>query len=365
MKKRDLLLLLVCILSIQTGIVHPQKLSPGFNKAEYTDLLKLYSRQGDSSYYKDISASRNFHIIYRSEVVGMDNRWDLSISKDSVAVIGIRGTTASSVSWMENFYAAMVPAKGRLLLKNNRAFDYQLASHPQAAVHTGWLTGMAYMAEDIVARMDSCYRNGIREFIVMGHSQGGAIAFLLTSHLYHLRISGNLPANIVIKTYCSAAPKPGNLYYAYEYEAATQAGWSYTVVNAADWVPETPISIQTLEDFNTTNPFTDAKKAIKKLKFPLNLYMNHIYNQLNKSTQKAKKKYQKYLGKMMAKLLKSYYSENFVPVYAPSNNYIRTGNFVILMPDQEYYRLFPDSRENLFVHHMLEPYLYLAEKLPE
>ncbi|HPN72156.1 MAG TPA: hypothetical protein PLZ32_21680, partial [Saprospiraceae bacterium] len=75
-------------------------------------------------------------------------------------------------------------------------------------------------------KIDSLYKTGTKEFLIMGHSQGGAIAYLMTSYLYNLQQLGQLPIDIKFKTYCSAAPKPGNLYYAYEYEAMTQGGWA-------------------------------------------------------------------------------------------------------------------------------------------
>jgi len=78
--------------------------------------------------------------------------------------------------------------------------------------------------------------------------------------------------NLTIKTYASAAPKPGNLYYAYEYEAMTQNGWAFNVVNSADWVPEGPFSIQTTNDYNTLNPFKYIDVALQKTSFPKKPY---------------------------------------------------------------------------------------------
>jgi hypothetical protein len=51
-----------------------------------------------------------------------------------------------------------------------------------------------------------------------------AISYLLTAYLYHLQKSGRLQADIRFKTYASAGPKPGNLYFAYQYEAMTKGG---------------------------------------------------------------------------------------------------------------------------------------------
>lgn len=340
-----------------------QQLRPGFDKAEYIELLKVSARFGDSAYVSSFPAPQQFRPVYRSPVVGLDNRWDLWTTQ-SVAVLSIRGTTANSVSWLGNFYAAMVPAKGELQLSDNEKFAYELAADPKAAVHVGWLVSMAFLSKDILPKVDSCYRAGIKDVIVMGHSQGGAIAFLLTAYLNNLQKQGRLPADIRFKTYCSAGPKPGNLYFAYAYEAATQNGWAYNVVNSADWVPEVPMSIQTVNDFNPTNPFRSAPGIIKKQKLPQRIALKYVYNSLSKPALKAQKNYQKYLGNVTSKTVAKNLNGYLSPDYYNSNNYVRTGNTIVLLADSTYYRQYPDSREKVFTHHFHPPYLYLASKLP-
>ncbi len=259
----------------------------------------------------------------------------------------------------------MVPAQGELKLNDKEVFQYKLASNPKAAVHVGWLLSMAYLSKEIIPNINEQYQNGTKEFLIMGHSQGGGIAFLLTSYVYNLQQLGQLPKDIRFKTYCSAGPKPGNLYYAYEYEAMTQGGWAYNVVNAADWVPEMPMSIQTLKDFNNVNPFTNAKVLIKKQKFPKNLVLNHIYNQLDKSTKIAQKNYEKYLGEMTSKIIKKNINGFSPPLYYSSNHYVRTGATIVLTPSDEYLKQFPDDPTKLFPHHFHAQYLLLLNQLPE
>jgi pimeloyl-ACP methyl ester carboxylesterase len=342
-------------------------LKPGFDKEEYLEMIRLHARIADTAFFGKIPRPTRFRMAYRSPVVGLDNRWDLWTSPDSVAVLSIRGTTQNSASWLENFYAAMLPARGELKLSATRTFRYDLATNPQAAVHAGWLLGMAYLADDIVAKMDSCHRRGIRSFIVMGHSQGGGIAFLLTSHLRNLQRQQELPTNIQLKTYCSAGPKPGNLYYAYEYEAQTQGpngGWGFNVVNTADWVPEVPFSIQTVNDFNPTSPFTGAKAAIGKQKLPQRLVLHHVYNKLDRPTRKAQRNFQRYLGTMVSKQVSKQLPEYQAGAFYPSNHYVRAGRSVILLADEAYYGIYPNDPKQVFRHHLFEPYLYLAERLP-
>lgn len=168
---------------------------------------------------------------------------------------------------MANFYAAMVPAKGELRLSNTYMFNYQPANNPRAAVRTGWLISTGFLVQDMMLKIDPLSKAGRNEVLIMGHSQGGAIAFLLTAHLRTLQQQKKISPGIRFKTYCSAGLKPGNLYFAHEYEAATQAGWAYNVVNTADWVPESPVTVQTLDDFNEVNPFINAKGIIRQQSF--------------------------------------------------------------------------------------------------
>ncbi|GDX48440.1 hypothetical protein LBMAG25_12580 [Bacteroidota bacterium] len=349
--------LLVVDLSAQSSI-----LKPGFDKEEFIELLKVSSRQGDTLYNPNFPAPQFFEKVYRSNVTGLANRWDLWLSDESTAVISIRGTTMETVSWLENFYAAMVPAKGQLKLSNDFVFDYHLCDDEKAAVHTGWLIATAFLSKDILPKLDSLSNIGVKQFYIMGHSQGGAIAYLLTAHFLNLQKEKKISEQLVFKTYCSAAPKPGNLHFAYAYEKMTQGGWSFTVVNSADWVPEAPFSIQTTMDFNPANPFANAKSVIKKAPFFKRIAMNYFYNSLDKPTKKANKRYQKQLGKTLGMFIKKSLPEYETPTFFNSNNYVRTGDNIVLFADSNYYNLFPIDKEKIWTHHAFEPYLYLCEK---
>ncbi len=356
----------LCSFLVASSLLSAQSLRPGFDKNEYMEMLKISANFGDSSYVAAFPKPERFDFVYRSPVVGLDNRWDLWVSTNKAqpqAVLSLRGTTANSVSWLGNFYAAMVPAKGELTLSKTDTFAYVLAEHPAAAVHVGWLVSTAFLVKDIRPKIDSCYMTGTKDFLIMGHSQGGAIAYLLTAYLHHLQKKGLLPSDIQFKTYCSAGPKPGNLYFAYDYEAATQGGWAFNVVNSADWVPEVPMSIQTLEDFNVTNPFVNAKGIIKKQKLPRRVAMNYVYNRLSKPSRRAQKNYQKYLGTMTADLVSKNLSGYAPSLYYNSNNYVRTGTTVVLLADEEYMKEYPDNPGKIFVHHFHPPYLALTKKL--
>ena len=360
---RFILLTIPLLLNNFTGIGQVSKIEPGFSKIEYAELLKISTRQSDSLYNEELPTPEKFNRIYRSQVLGLDNRWELWTSPDSIATISIRGTTLKTESWIENFFAAMLPASGTIYLSDNQIYKYHLSNNIRASVHAGWLIGSVSLFQDILPKIDSCLSNGINDFYIIGHSQGGAIAYLLTSMLNDLKARDVKYKNLTIKTYASAAPKPGNLYYAYEYEALTQNGWAFNVINSADWVPEGPFSIQTTNDYNSLNPFKYVDEALKKTSFPENIILKHVYNQLDKPTKKAQKKFNKNLGQHMAKQIKNYFPDFKSPAFQESTNYVRVGKTIVLYANEEYFKAFPNTESEIWQHHKFEAYFYLLEKL--
>ncbi len=358
------LVILLTLLVVKTAA--PQsKLQPGFDAKEYADLLSLTFHGTSIPDSADRLKTKDpYHREYRSAEVGLLNRWTLYLRDDNVAVIDLRGTVNQTASWMANFYAAMIPATGTIQVNDSTAFNYQFAADTKAMVHVGWTISMAHLAPDIEQKINSYYSNkNVREFLIMGHSQGGALSFLLRSYLEYEKQKGKIPSNIIFKTYCSAAPKTGNMYYAYDFDFITRGGWAFTVVNTADWVPETPFSVQTINDFNPTNPFINIKDVLKRQKLMIRFAGGLIYNKLEKKPRKAQKKFEKYLGNVIYKrAIKKIIPQLKEPGYANGNNYMRAGTPVILMADEEYCQKFPESNEKFFIHHSFAPYNYLLKK---
>lgn len=348
-----------------------QPLEPGFDPDEYRQLLYISAQIVDSAEYQSrFPQPTGFEKIYRSPEVGLDNLWELWLDEDrQVAVISIRGTSPTAESWLLNFYAAMIPAQGVIKWGPDsikQEFSYELSDNERAAVHAGWMVGTAMLYQDMKPRLDSLYAAGVKDYFIVGHSQGGGIAYLLTAYLQQSRNQGHLPGDIYWKTYCSAAPKPGNLPFAYSYEAMTQNGWAFNVVNAKDWVPEVPFSVQTLDDFNPTNPFVDVDEILDQQKFSRRVVLRHIYNRLDKPTRKAQKNFEKFLGEMTQKFVEESIPGLEVPPYVHSNNYVRTGIQIVMMPDAEYFGKYPEGDSaNTFTHHGLAPYLYLVNQLDQ
>lgn len=357
-------------LLLSTGL-HAQTLKPGFDPEEYRQMLLVLTRMIENpDFQARFPAPTGYTKIYRSQEVGLSNLWELWIDGEHrTAIIAIRGTSPTADSWLLNFYAAMIPAKGVIRWGPDSAkteLPYQVSEHPSAAIHAGWMVGTATLYHDMQPKLDSLYETGVRDYYIVGHSQGGGIAYLLTAFLRQGQKNAQQPPDIRWKTYCSAAPKPGNLPFAYSYEAMTQNGWAFNVVNASDWVPEVPFSVQTLDDFNPTNPFVKVDEILDQQSFPRRVVLKHIYKKLDKPTRKAQKNFEKFLGEMTEKMVEENMPGLEVPAYVHTNNYVRTGIQIVMMPDEEYFKTYPDKDSaNAFTHHGFEPYLYLVDQLEE
>ena len=354
-----------CLVAVLAGcgVLAAQTLAPGFQPEEYAAMLRISALQVDVQFRGDTPKETEYTRIYRGPETGLHNKWDLWLNKNkTIMVISLRGTTSDMDSWLENFYSVMIPATGTLKLDTGKIVAYKLSNDPKAMVHVGWTIGMCSMAPDIMDKVRAYYAQGIKQVIVEGHSQGGALAFLLTSYLHYQQADGNLPADLVMKTYCSAAPKPGNLYYAYDYDFITRGGWAFTVVNSADWVPETPFTVQTITDLNRLNPFTNTGKMLQGQKWYVKAYLHHAYHKLNKGTRKAQRNFMRYTGHMAYKQVKRYLPRLEQPAYTNGNNYMRAGTPIVLQADAEYYQHYPDTGSNIFRHHLFSPYMYLLKK---
>lgn len=358
------ILFLIIFIGLHSSIIAQAILKPGFDAKEYIAAFSLSKNK--SSIPDSVERAKQqdpYKLVYRSKETGLKNLWMLFINNQKTAVITIRGTVGDKISWAENFYAAMVPAKGSLQMNDSTTFNYKLASDENAAIHTGWLFGLGSMAPAILQNIKEQYANGVKEYILFGHSQGGAIAYLLRSYLYYLQQDGRLPADIYFKTYCSAAPKPGNTNYAYDFEFINRGGWQYTVVNTTDWVPETPYSVQRMQDMNEVNPLIHIKEGLKKQKFPLRLMGNYYYGKANRKPRKLQYFYTKFFGNLVySKAIKQAQPQFSKPQYVQSMNYARAGNAVILLPDSDYYKIFDQKGIDYFVNHSFQAYYYLIKK---
>lgn len=342
-------------------------LKTGFDAQEYLTLLSVSGLKGGADSVQIAELRNSYKRVYRAPVTGLSNRWSLYINEASkTGIISIRGTVGNDTSWAANYYFAMVPAQGTIDF-GNKKFEYKLAESKDAAVHAGWTIALASMADDVENKIKEYYSKGIKEFYVFGHSQGGAIAFLMRSHLHYRQKAGALPKNVFFKTYCSAPPKPGNMQYVYDYDFITRNGWSFSVVNAKDWVCESPFTVQTMQNMNAHNPLVNMKSSFENMGLFKRLALNHLFNKVEKKPEKTQEMYIKYFGNGFYKMSISKMLPGMKePEYAQSINYMRAGSPVILMPDENYLKLFNENdskhSKNYFLHHTYDAYYYLLKK---
>ena len=345
-------------------VVTAQVLQAGFDKSEFGEILAINARFSESPQIaRFVPEPKRSRLLYKSEEIGLINHWQLWLMDERVAVICTRGSTREGESWLANLFAAQIPAKGTLHIEDDFEFNYTLAQHPDAAVHAGYVFSSAFLLRDIMPKIDSCYKAGVRDFILSGHSQGGGITYIMSAYLLQLQKAGQLPADMRIKVYTSASPKPGNLYFAYDYEHTVGDGWSQHVVNTEDWVPQSPFTVQTIADLPEVNPVPALRATLKKQSFFKRLFFNSLYKKMTNPSQKAVDRYQKYLGKLTGKRIKKYYPEFVIPDFANSNEYVRAGRQVVLYPDSSYFEKFDYAKDKtkIMLHHSTVAYYYLLE----
>ena len=118
-------------------------LLPGFDKNEYLEVLRLAAHSVDTPWttYK-VPLPEQHQLVFRSKVVGLDNRADIWLRNDGAVHVHLRGTTAREISWMENF---MLPK-----------FQHKaLLSWPTT---TTSVTTLATPASSSACRLDHWYR---------------------------------------------------------------------------------------------------------------------------------------------------------------------------------------------------------------
>ncbi|HXD92006.1 MAG TPA: hypothetical protein VNX01_02270 [Bacteroidia bacterium] len=234
------------------------QLENGYNKAEVKDMIQLCNSFTFLELYDDDASilPPQYKKEYSSGIYGMDNKYQIYI-KDKIAIINLRGSTDQKISWLENIYFAMIPAKGVITISGDK-FHYCFAQDVNASVHAGYALGIAYMHNDIVYHINNLNKDGIYDFIITGHSQGGALANMLRAYLE------NLPPDQIskknkYKTYAFAPPMVGNKVFINEYKNRyCTNNSSFNIINPADPVPDLPLS------YNDTN-YVEAN--LKKVLF--------------------------------------------------------------------------------------------------
>ncbi len=359
----------VICLSI-TGCVEKKEskaIVPGYNKVELTSLIPVMERAYDSA---DIGGFKTpepegFKRVFRSTISPLMNRFDVWNTSDNKAVIAIRGSIVDpgGLSFAAAFYSPMVPANGKIRISATKTFEYKLAELPGAAVHLGMLLGLAHIADELVGQIREQYGKGVRDFILLGHSQGSGIGFLATSYIRYLQKDGKLPPDFRLKTYLIAAPKTGNLQYAYDYQKINNGGWAIAVNNVLDWVPCIGLTFQTAVDFPRISPFYDMKGFLSGINFPAGPNFDATYNRfLSAGPALAREMLTIIHENVYPRIIKAMpgYVE---PVLLGTFDFERSGDLVPLFPDTEYYKVFPQDTVHFqaWENHSVYPYYLLVK----
>ncbi|MCL7987028.1 lipase family protein [Sphingobacterium sp. lm-10] len=297
---------------------------------------------------------------YRTPSVGLDNRADIWIRKDSTVVLMLRGTTRQQESILADFYCAMVPASGTLQMHKGEDYAYLLADDDRAAVHAGFLIGFVYLADHIEQKMEALYHAGYRQFLIGGHSQGGALCYYFSAWLMQKQKKGTMK-DILVKTYASAAPKVGNMYFAYDYDNANRSQWSFSIINTNDAVPEMPLTTQQLEiDMNEPNPILSLYTRLDDLPFLKRTVLRRSFNIMKKRAEKSSEAYQKYLGKYTGRFIVRYLPELQIPELVKTTYFQRPGVPIVLSANQAYLDYFAESSR--YFHHGIDTYRFLLRQ---
>ena len=260
---------------------------------------------------------------FTSGMFGMDNKYQIYQS-ESTAVISFRGSTAKQISWMENIYSSMVPAKGKIIMQGE-VFPYQYAQDSGAGVHAGYALGIAFLGRDVIHHIKSLNYDGIYNITITGHSQGGALAILLRAYLEHLP-KGTISKKNRFKTYAFANPKVGNKQFVDDYIKKCKKGTNYSIVNVKDIIPKMPFSP------NKHKKMTSGEN-VSKLLFDKNygfkdaaigtlgkMFGGSIAGVMNYASESAFKKISKEVGEVV------------MPPYIKDVHYAVMGNRIELTP---------------------------------
>jgi len=101
--------------------------------------------------------------------------------------------------------------------------------------------GVVMMSDEILAQINRLNKEGIFDFIISGHSQGGSLAVMTRAYLENLP-KGTISRENNFKTYAFAAPAVGNVAFAAEYKGRFCTNQSsFSIVNPKDPVPNFPM----------------------------------------------------------------------------------------------------------------------------
>ena len=278
------------------------QIQPGFDEEEAIDLIRLCNSQT----FKDLYGSDeqiipdDYQLIYASTPNMMDNMFQV-YRKGKIGIIHFRGSTSHPNSWIENMYSAMIPAKGKMTIFNEER-DYVFAEEDSAGVHSGFVLGVIMMIEDVISQIDRLSSKGVSDFIITGHSQGGALAVLTHAYLENQN-NQKIEKDIKFKMYAFANPMVGNTEFVSEYNRRfVEEELAFRIINPKDIVTSMPISYSdgSLVSANDVFSWITGEKEFNYkelgIEFIMRKFKGGITAYINKSNQLIDKVISKQTG---------------------------------------------------------------------
>ncbi len=355
---------LLTIILLLTAVNITAQFKAGYEKDEATKLMRATRYPFFEEVKRDSLMSAeipDFKLIHKVDSIALDNAWCI-LTSGNRGVISFRGTTDNPISWLENFYAAMIPAVGEVTTPSGKVVQYKFADDPRAGVQAGWSLALLVMSKEIISEMKKLNDKNIYEFYITGHSQGGALALLFRALLEHLPDS-TLSKNNSYKTYAFAAPKPGNRFFTYDYNSLCNSNLSsFTFLNPYDWVPQVPFTVQSPDNITSPNPFIMFEES-KDGSLIKRIALHNIYGSMKKPIVKAQKKLNKTLGHRVKKIVENTTGEFTVPDYMSDAAYFPAGISIMIGHIEP--MTTPEDENDIFWQHAPEKYIQLVDRFFE
>ena len=229
------LITVVCISPISASV------PKGFNISLAIDLSRLNASYTFLDLYDNDNEilPNGYEKFYTSDALAMDNMYQL-YKHDSLIIINFRGSTSKFISWYTNLQMAMIPCEGEIVHMRT-TYKYKFANDNNALVHSGYALSMVLIAKTLLPQIKNLIYEGHKNFIITGHSQGGALSNLAKAYFENLP-KGTFPSRPNFTVYAFAAPMFGNQAFIDEYNSrylATET--SFNIVNPADMIPKMPL----------------------------------------------------------------------------------------------------------------------------
>lgn len=364
-KHSFLVLSLLLSLSVFSGF-RAQNWPSGFDPVAFLRYTSLNQAFGDTIDTLKLGREIDGYVCeYLSEPLALDYCWAKWMHELHVPVLAVRGTIQTRKSWLANGFAGMFPARDTI--RNiDEIWPYCFAEHPEARVHAGWAIGSVLLSHDMLPHILEIAKTGKREIVLTGHSQGGALVWLLSMQFYFWQQQGILPSDLKFTVYTIGSPKPGNLWFAREFLTKYPPERAFNVFSNPDVVPLLPPTLQYIDPEAEGYGFHTGRKDFTD--------DNHsaIYSSLfsrarkfQRPLRKAAKKYHFILGNFAGVTVHRYLDSYQWPKTISDFNYHHVGTPVMLVPDADYLAFFnADSANSIFAHHSLSSYRWFFEKHP-